>query len=107
MTKTRELPREEWAELLDKISRHGAGRDVMVEVDALAIGAQIEAEHVALLGLSYDPKDDAVQVMLPGIEHQIEKPVSIYVAYEGVAITAIEIVGTDGAHHIVRPEKPF
>ena len=107
MTETRELPREEWAELLEQISRHGAGRGVMVEVDALAIGAQMEAEHVALLGLSYDPKGDAVQVILPGLEHQIEKPVSIYVAYDGVAVTALEIVGADGAHHIVRPEKPF
>ena len=45
---------------------------------SLNLGDQIEAEWVPLLGLSYDPKDDAFDVMLKGLDHRIAKPSTIY-----------------------------
>jgi Family of unknown function (DUF5335) len=35
-----------------------------IEVASLALGDQVEAEWLPLLGIAYDPKDDLVQVAL-------------------------------------------
>ena len=42
-----------------------------IEVTSLALGDQVEAEWLPLLGLVYDPKDDLVEVALDGIDHMI------------------------------------
>lgn len=107
MVETRELEKSEWAEMLERISRQLEEGNVMIEVDALGIGGQIEADHARLLGLSYDPKGDTVQMSLAGVEHMIQKPVTIYVAFEGTDLIALQVVDAAGAQHILNPEKPL
>lgn len=107
MVKTRALPKEEWAELLERISREVAQRGVRVEVEGLDIGAQTEAEHAPLGGISYDPKGDTVQIIVEGAEHMIVRPRSIHAAIEGAGLAALEITDGDGVHHILRPETPL
>lgn len=45
------------------------GKQAEIEVALLDIGDQIEAEWVPLLGITYDPKDDPVVVLLDGLDH--------------------------------------
>ncbi len=55
---------EEWPEVLDAVSRRDAGRVVTVEVDDRDFGAQIEASGYVLRGVTFDPHDRRVAVML-------------------------------------------
>ena len=53
-----------WAQLLDDFSRRNQGRRTLVEVDDVALGAQVVASGYALRGATYDPHDHAVSIML-------------------------------------------
>lgn len=104
---TRELAKGEWAAMLARISRQLGERSVMIEVDALGLGSQVEAEHAPLLGLSYDDRSDVVQMNVAGIEHLIHSPASIHVAFDGVRLVSLQVVDSDGTHHIINPESPL
>lgn len=55
---------EEWEKLLDAISKRDAGRVVTVEVDDRDFGAQVEASGYVLRGITYDPHDRRVAIMV-------------------------------------------
>ena len=103
---TRNVDRTEWSHYLDRISKLSAGRQVRIEVDSKSIGSQVEAEWAALTGLTYDPKDDLVDVANGALDHMIRKPRSIAAREEQGRIESIEIVDSDGAKHIVQFRDP-
>jgi hypothetical protein len=51
---------------------------VEVEIESLQLGDHIEAQWVPLLELSYDPGDDAIAIILEGIDITISRPREIY-----------------------------
>lgn len=55
---------EEWPDLLDAVSRRDIGRRVTMEVDDRDIGAQIEASGYSLRGITFDPHDRQVAIMV-------------------------------------------
>ncbi len=54
-----------------------------MEVASLKLGDRIEAEWLPLLGISYDPKNDLIDIALEGVDHMIHHPREIYVAESG------------------------
>jgi hypothetical protein len=109
-TSTREIPREEWRGYFDDFSRDLHDRTATVEVAGREIGAQVEAEHPLLTGISYDHKDDIVVIGLdaPGglqedLEHIVYHPQKIYVA-EGDGETIFDIEDSDQVQTLVRLE---
>ena len=97
------LERDEWKTALEDLWRKMEGREIRIEVEALNIGDQIEAEHVELRGLSYDPRDDVVQVWVGPLDHMIHHPQRIMLAVERGRLVAIDITDADGEQHIIRP----
>lgn len=111
---TQEVPRDGWRSFFDDLSRGLKTVEATVEVDGPEIGAQIEAEHLVLTGVSYDSGDDIFVIGLdaPGgdpeeLERVIDHPQRIFVEGEfpesGMAI-AIEDAG--GNRTIVTLERP-
>jgi hypothetical protein len=96
-----------WQPYIDKISKTLVGKQAEIEVDALDIGAQIEAEWIPLLGISYDPKNDLVQVLVEGLDHLIRDPGEIWVDHGPAGLTSMEIIGTDGVKQIIRFRDPL
>ncbi len=101
--KSRILDRSEWSGELIRLSRLMRGKDVMVEVAALNLGDQTEAEYVPLKGLSYDEKDDVVQLWVGEMDHLIRHPREIGVAMENDRLISIDIVDAEGGQHQVKP----
>ena len=107
---TREIPKNEWRSYFDDLSRLRSPLPVVsVEVDGEEVGAQIEAEHKTLTGISYDNRDD---VLVIGIgdndgreqaEHLVSRPQQIYVA-EGDERT-IDVKDADGVQTLIRIES--
>lgn len=54
----------EWADALDAFTRRNAGRDVTIEIDDPDIGAQVTGRGYELVGVTYDPHDRRVQIMI-------------------------------------------
>jgi len=62
-TATSTQPRE-WTAALDAFTRRNAGRSVTLEVDDPEIGAQVSGRGYELVGVTYDPHDRRVEIML-------------------------------------------
>jgi hypothetical protein len=61
---TARLPRERWAPLLQDFTVRNLVRPTTLEVDDIELGAQAQEQDYPLLGVSYDPRDERVQVMV-------------------------------------------
>ncbi len=105
--RTRELPREAWRSYFDRLSKVIAGHPVEIEVESLALGDQIEAEWVPLVGITYDHKDNVVEVATEGLDHLIHRPVHIWVEESGAHFVAAEIERADGTTEIIRLKEPL
>ena len=84
----RKLDKANWDTFFDFISKLLEGKQVEIEVASLALGDQVAAEWLPLLGLVYDPKDDLVEVALDGVDHMIPKPREIYAS---TTIDAVQV----------------
>jgi hypothetical protein len=62
----------------------------------------VQAKWLPLIGVTYDPKDDIVEVALEGLDHMIHRPREIYVEDSAGTFTSIEIADADGVKQIVR-----
>jgi nucleotide-binding universal stress UspA family protein len=56
--------KREWPRILDELTRRNRGRTVTIEVDDPEVGAQVQVAHAELLGVTYDPRDGRVDIML-------------------------------------------
>jgi hypothetical protein len=103
----RKLDKSEWNRFFDSMSRPLENRQAEIEVASLAVGDQVEADWLPLLGITYDPKDDILEVALEGVDHMIAKPREIHVDGTGVELNSVEIVDADGDTQIVRLREPL
>ena len=60
----------DWARKLDDFSRRNVGRRGRLEVDDLALGAQVEMTGYAFLGASYDPPSKRAQLMFGSLHRK-------------------------------------
>lgn len=103
----RKLEKSKWRTFFDGISKLLEGKRAEIEVASLALGDQIEAEWLPLLGLTYDPKDDLFEVALDGVDHLILKPREIHLDDDVGGLMSIEIVDADGAKQIIKLRDPL
>lgn len=101
----RDLPREEWESYLDAVSKQLKATEAEVEVAGLNIGDQVEAEWIKCYGVSYDPKDDVVAVVLEGLDHMIYHPQKILVDEVDHKLLTIEIIDKNGLRHIINMKE--
>jgi hypothetical protein len=103
----RQLQKSEWKSYCDRISKGLEGKRALIEVAALPIGDQIAAKQVPIFGVTYDPKDDIIEVTLEGLDHIIHKPRSL-AADEGVGgLASLEIVDGEERKQIIKPMDPL
>lgn len=103
----RKLDKSQWRPFLERMSKLLEGKRAEVEVASLALGDQVEAEWLPLLGLTYDPKDDLVEVALDGLDHLINKPREIYVDDDFAELVSLEVVQADGTRQIIKLKDPL
>lgn len=91
----------------DLLSRALQGRAADVEVASAALGDQFEAEWIAFKGISYDRKNDAVNLSLESFDHQVSHPRALHVRAKEGRLESLEIVDGDGAKHILKFKEPL
>jgi hypothetical protein len=109
MADTNELPRDRWRIYFDDLSRGLATTQATVEIDGPDLGAQLQAEGLVLLGITYDDRDDILVIGLsPGgptesLEHLVSGPQRILVeSSDTILPSTIEVEDADGERTLVR-----
>ena len=73
------LERNQWHPFFEHVSKVLVGKRAEIEVAALDLGDQVEAEWLPTLGIAYDPKNDVLEIALDRVDHLIQKPQEIYI----------------------------
>ena len=100
---TQELDAGRWHEYFDSLTPSIEGMLVTIEVMDEQAGDQLDVERMPLQAISYDPKDDVLEIALGGrgvrypvvLRHFISSPKTISVE-EASSITPTAIFVTDG-----------
>lgn len=100
------IPKADWQEFLELLSRELPGKRALIEAASLTLGDQTEANWLPFLGITYDRKDDLVEIILKDVDHLIHKPEQVAVEGPGALLSSIEIIDDDGIHHIMRLQEP-
>lgn len=102
-----QIDRTRWASFLDHVTKSLIGKQAEIEVESLDLGDQIEAEWVPLIGITYDAKDDLIEIALQDLDHLIRSPREIFVDYGVGGIVAIAIDDGDGNRQVVKLKHPL
>lgn len=105
--RTRKLEKAEWKTYFDRMSKPLGGRLAEIEVASLALGHQVEANWLPLIGIAYDPKDDIVEIAVDQLDHMIQKPREIAVEEGPDGLESVEITDSDGIMQIVKLRSPL
>lgn len=103
----KKLEKSQWRVYFDRMSKGLVGKRAEIEVASLKLGDKIEAEWLPLLGISYDPANDAIDIALEGLDHRIHKPREVYVEEEGLTLSSLEVVDSEGTRQIVLFRDPL
>jgi hypothetical protein len=104
---SRVLPKEEWQTYCDRISKGLTAQRAHIEVAGLALGDQVAAKWSRLFGITYDVKDDLLEIAMEGLDHLIHKPREVAI-YDGPSgLTSMEIVDSDRRRQIVKLTEPL
>ena len=103
----RRLDRGDWTSFCNLASRGLFGKRVDIEIASLQVGFQPEARHLPLIGMSYDPKGDVLELLLGELEHLIKGPREFYVDEEPLGVTSLQIVDSHGVRQIVTLREPL
>ena len=107
---TKNIPRDQLQEYFDAFTKHFLSHEstnaVDVELVAPDWGDQFVAEGAHLYGITYDPKDDAIEFELEGGDHRIVHPREVWVAEEiDTFVKAIQVVRDDGSREVARVNR--
>ena len=101
------VPQTEWRTFFDRMSKALLGKRAEIEVASLEIGDQIAAEWIPMIGITYDSKDDLLDVALDRLDHLIHHPKQIVVEEVAGGLASVSIVDADGTRQIVRMKDPL
>jgi hypothetical protein len=102
-----QIDRNRWAPFFDALTNALMGKQAEIEVASLDLGDQIEAEWAPLIGITYDHKDDLIEIALDELDHLIRSPREVFVDFGVGGIVAIAIVDSDGNRQIVKLREPM
>jgi hypothetical protein len=103
---TRKVPKTEWQGYFDRVSNALEGKLAEIEVVSLALGDQVEAKWLPLLGIVYDPRSDIIEIALEGLDHMIHQPSDIAVEEGPAGLASMKVTDAAGIIQIVKLRDP-
>jgi len=98
---TLKLKRSEWQRYFDQVAKGLPSMRVGMSILGDEIGAQLETEDSALLGMSYDSKDEVFEIATSSVSHRVERPREIYIHEKAGTLASVEVVAQDGTKQII------
>ena len=99
----RSIEKAEWASFCAAVSQALEGSQAEIEVASLDLGDQIEKQWAPLIGITYDPNDDIIDIALEDdVDHIVNRPQELLADIDDASISALQITDADGRLHLVR-----
>lgn len=107
---TRELGAEQWVEYFDSIGPSTDGLLVTIELMSEQLGDQIDVERLPLQAITYDPKDNTLDISVGGrsvrypvvLRHFISGPQTISIEQSGpLSPNAILVTDESGVRTLI------
>jgi len=107
---TKRIPIADWETYFDRFAARHLGKRApkaaTIEILSPRVGDQLDATAARLLGLGYDPKSHAFEVLLENMDHLVFHPADIWVIEEdGGFISVLELVRVDGTKEIIHLQR--
>jgi hypothetical protein len=96
-----------WQPFFDLLSKGLVGKQAEIEIASLALGVQPEASWLPLLGMTYDPKGDVIEIALDPLDHLIHRPRELYLSVDDGALASLLVVDDEGIRQTVRWRDPL
>src|SRR5262245_22240679 len=100
------LPSSQWQTFFDRMSKALLGKRAEIEVASLDIGSQIVVEWIPMIGITYEPRADELDVVLDRMNHVIRHPKEIVVEETADGLASVAVIDGDGARQVVRLKQP-
>ena len=102
----KKIEKSAWGAYFDAFSRQfrGTRRTDYAEIRVFSkeLGAHKETSWLPLVGITYDRKDDLLEVAVENMDHLIYHPDQIYVDEAGVGvIKSLQIIRKDGTREVI------
>ena len=101
------IDKQHWRAFFDWLSQGLLGARAEIEVAALDLGDQIEAERLPLLGITYDHKDDVLEIALEGVDHLIYGPREVWADLNAGEMISFEVIDDRGVSQIIKLRQPL
>ena len=107
---TKRVPNDQLKTYFDRFTKHFLLRESTNAVDAEVLstdwGDQFVTEGANLLGITFDPRDNALEFDFEGGEHRIPAPKEVWTAEEQDGfVKSIEVVREAGVREIARVNR--
>ena len=103
----RKIDKPEWRTFFDWLSQGLLGARAEIEVASLELGDQIEAEWLPLLGITYDHKDDVLEIALEGVDHLIYGPREVWADLNVGEMMSFEVIDDRRVSQIIKLRQPL
>jgi hypothetical protein len=101
------LPHDAWRDFFDGMTAIVRGKQVEIEVVGLDLGDEVQAEWVALTGLTYEPRQNTLFIYTDQLEHSIADPQEISVELGNEGVNQLVILDAQGQQQFVRLRSPL
>jgi hypothetical protein len=105
----RQIYRRDLGAYCDGLSeRLASGRHrATIDIELKGMGRETAANARPMLGVSYDPKSNTIEVALEGLWHRVREPRGLYADERTEGVAAVEIVAHDGVRCVVHLDPPI
>jgi hypothetical protein len=83
------------------------GKWAEIEVASMDLGDNIVAEWIPMLGITYDSRDDLLDVALDRANRLIRHPKEIVVEEDAAGLKSVAVLDADGARQIINLKTPL
>jgi hypothetical protein len=101
------LDKAQWRPFFERVTKYLAGKPAEIEIASLALGDQIAAKWLPLLGIVYEAKTETLEIALDGLAHSIRKPQELYVDLGANVLVSMEVIDAQGTRQIIRLREPL
>lgn len=94
------LPKAEWEDYFNRVSKQMQAVSVETSVDGLELGHQYLTSNALLEGASYEPATEMLTFFFKGLTHNVSAPREVFVDDGPEGLRSIAVVDSEGRKQI-------